>query len=602
MIADALSAEAQLRAQIEFERSALEQLARRLPAMERTSAALLGAPEVSQGLRRMWLSVTWLDAKSRIIAQAPEVNAEPNRAGMSFHLSASLGEERLVMRYSAAQLLRKGAPWWLVRKYELELIDLSEQVLASVDDLPLRPDVPGQESYRVALGGNLPGAYLELTLREPALPFWRTLPLVLIAGFLALMGVATYLLRRQVRHITAAETAWRTEAGWRRAMGDSALVGLRARDAEGRILYVNRTFCEMVGLQAEQLVGLTPPMPYWPPDAHEEVMLRHQRNLAGHAPRQGYEAVWCHSDGHQIPVMVFESPLIDAQGQQSGWMGSIIDITERKELQAREHRQAQAMAHQARLTTLGEVASALSHQLNQPLTAIIGYNAGLQRMLGQAPDTPPAILSALKQQGEQAAEAGKIVRRIREFLTRRSPQREPCDLAALARRAVGLVQRDLQDQQIQVLWALADELPWVDADPVLVEQVLINLVRNAADALASGPLSGASAERLVRVIVAPDGPQTVRLAVEDNGSGLQGRAVEHICAPFYSTKASGMGMGLAICRSVIEAHHGSMNAGVSEWGGARISFTLPAATVGPEIAMRYDTPGVQLQPTEALLA
>ncbi len=602
MIADALSAEAQLRAQLDLERSALEQLAHRLPMMERTSSALLSAPEVSQGLRRMWQSVTWLDAKSRIIAQAPEVNAEPSRAGMSFHLSAGLGEERLVMRYSAAQLLRKGAPWWLVRKYELELIDLSEQVLASVDDLPLRPDVPGQESYRVALSGNMPGAYLELTLREPALPFWRTLPLVLIAGFLALMVVATYLLRRQVRHISAAETAWRTEAGWRRAMEDSALVGLRARDAQGRILYVNRTFCDMVGLKAEQLIGLTPPMPYWPPDALEEVMLRHQRNLAGQAPRQGYEAVWCHSDGHQLHVMVFESPLIDAHGEQSGWMGSIIDITERKELQAREHRQAQAMAHQARLTTLGEVASALSHQLNQPLTAIIGYNTGLQRMLGQTPDTPPAILGALKQQGEQAAEAGKIVQRIREFLTRRSPQREACDLVALARRAVELVQRDLRDLHIRVVWATTDELPWVDADPVLVEQVLINLVRNAADALVSGPRSETSPERLVRIVAAADGPQAVRLAVEDNGPGLQGRTAEQICAPFYSTKSSGMGMGLAICRSVMEVHHGRMHAGASEWGGACISFTLPVATGGLDLDTLPASAGVHSHPTEALLA
>lgn len=578
LIADALSAEAQLRAQLESEKDALSRLVAELKGAPRTAQSLLAAGEVSQGLRRQWISVTWLDANRRIIAQVPPGQSDPGGGGISSHLSAPLGDGLLVVRYSTAQLLRKGAPWWLVRKYELALIDASEQVLASVDDSTVGSERVGHESYRVAVGGGLPGAYLALSVREPVVPFWRTLPLVLITGFLSLMALATYLLRRQMQRISAAELAWRTEAAWRQAMEDSALVGLRARDAQGRILYVNRTFCDMVGLEAKDLVGLKPPMPYWPPNAIEEVMVRHQRNLAGQAPREGYEAVWRHRDGHLLDVMVFESPLIDARGQQSGWMGSIIDITERKQLQARELHRAQAMDQQARLTTLGEVASALAHQLNQPLTAIMGYNSGLQRMLGQADPVSPMVMRALQQQGEQAAEAGKIVRRIREFLTRRSPQREACDLVALARHACELLRRDLANLHIQVLWSVPEHVPRVDADPVLMEQVVINLVRNAADALAGTAGSVQGAGRTIRMVVARDGPQALRLTVEDNGPGLQGRTVEEICAPFYSTKTSGMGMGLAICRSVVEVHHGSMQAGASEWGGAQISLTLPLAS------------------------
>ena len=430
----------------------------------------------------------------------------------------------------------------------------------------------------VSVGGNMPGAFLELGLREAPPPFWRTLPLVLMAGFLGLMLVATLLLRRQVVRISRAESAWRTEAAWRQAMEDSALVGLRARDAEGRILYVNRTFCTMVGLGAEQLVGLQPPMPYWPPDELDEVMLRHKRNLEGKAPRDGYEALWCHQDGRRLNVMVFESPLIDAHGQQTGWMGSIIDITARKQLEARERHQAEAMAQQSRLTTLGEVASALAHQLNQPLTVIMGYNAGLQRMLADAGYDNQAVLHALAQQGEQAAEAGRIVRRIREFLTRRAPQREACDLGAVATRAAALLQRDLQAADVQLQWALAPGLPRVFADPILLEQVLINLLRNAADAIVGvaqvdrpeGALAGN-----IRITAQPGGERFVRLDVEDSGPGLNGRTVENLSAPFYSTKSDGMGMGLAICRSVIEVHHGGMDAGSSNLGGARFSFTLP---------------------------
>jgi len=588
MIADALSSEAQLQSRLDAEVALLRDLASQLARRPQESASLASNPIVQQGLRRLWLSVTWLDANNRILAHVPDpqnLSGLPAKelqdvTGVSSHLLLELNGGKLIVRYAPAVLLRRGLPWWLTRKYDVQLVDGYEQVIASVDEVPLRLDAQGRETYTVLVGDNMPGAYLELISRETTRPVWRALPVLLVGGFLSLMLIATLLLRRQMRRISRAEDAWRTEAAWRQAMEDSALVGLRARDAEGRILYVNRTFCNMVGLAPEQLVGLPPPMPYWPPDALDEVMLRHKRTLEGKAPRDGYEALWCHQDGRRINVMVFESPLIDAQGRQTGWMGSIIDITARKQLEERERHQAEAMAHQARLTTLGEVASALAHQLNQPLTVIMGYNAGLQRMLTDAGYDNQAVLHALAQQGEQAAEAGRIVRRIREFLTRRAPQREACELGVVARRAAELLQRDLQAAQVQMDWALPTQLPLVFADPILLEQVLINLLRNAADAIVGAARAMASVTeappvRRIRISAQNVGERFVRLDVEDNGPGLQGRSVEALSAPFYSTKSDGMGMGLAICRSIIEVHHGGMDAGSSSLGGARFSFTLP---------------------------
>jgi two-component system sensor histidine kinase DctS len=602
MISDALSTEAQLRGRLDVEAAHLRTLANQLRKMPRNAAALAASPEVVAGFRRLWISVTWLDANNRIVAHVPEQLPAPvtregaveDGTGVSSHLVASAGGEvtgsevadanrfdvfgeKLVVRYSPVALLKRGAPWWLTRKYDVQLVDGSDQVIASVDDTPLRSAAGGRDSYRVLVGGGMPGVYLELTQREVPRPWWRTLPVVLIAGFLGLIGVATALLRRQVRQVSRAEAAWRTEVAWRSAMEDSALVALRARDAEGRLLYVNRTFCDMVGLPAESLIGLAPPMPYWPPDAIDEVMLRNRRNLAGQAPREGYEARWRHVDGHMLDVMVFESPLVNAVGQQIGWMGSIIDITERKRLEERERRQTEAMAHQARLTTLGEVASALAHQLNQPLTAITGYNAGVLRSLERAGFNDPVVLQAVRRLGEQAGEAGRIVQRIREFLTRRSPQRETCDLTATLKRAVALLQRDLARQHVQLQWALPADLPLVDADPVLIEQVLINLVRNAADELSAAGVPRGQ----IRIAATAVGGRFVRVDVDDNGPGLQGRSIEQLTTPFYSTKAEGMGMGLAICRSVVEAHHGGMDAGSSPLGGARLSFTLPVQGAKP---------------------
>ncbi len=591
LIADALSLESQLSARIAAEQASLVPLATRLSHLPpgRVSGALLaGQPEVIDGLRRTWISVTWLDGDNRPIAQLPEDALRPpvparalargsrDDDGLSAHLVApvSAGDGRvhgtIVVRYSPSALLRLGLPWWLARKYDVRLVDGFGQAIASVGDaMPAGKRL----SHRVSMEPALTDAYLDLTARDRLVPWWSTLPMALIAVFLALISAATWMLKRQVADVTRTEGLWRTEAAWRRAMEESLTVGLRARDSQGRLVYANRAFCDLVGFEAEELIGSVPPMPYWPPDAIEESMSRHRRNLAGMAPREGYEARWVHRDGRALDVMIFEAPLVDALGRHIGWMGSVVDITPVKQLQERERRQGETMAHQARLTMLGEVASALAHELNQPLTAIASYNAGIVNSLKRAGIEHAVVYGALQRLGEQAANAGAIVQRIREFLTRRSPQRERCDLAQVARRAVALLKRDLGRNDVSVSWSVADALPAVWADPVLIEQVVINLVRNASDELGARPAPEGG--RRIAVAIAASGQRFVRLDVSDNGPGLGGRRVEQLCAPFYSTKSEGMGMGLSICRSIIEAHRGALDAGEVPGGGARLSFTVP---------------------------
>jgi two-component system sensor histidine kinase DctS len=318
-------------------------------------------------------------------------------------------------------------------------------------------------------------------------------------------------------------------------------------------------------------------MPYWPPDSTEAAMQRHQRNMAGEAPREGYESRWHHRDGRTLDVMIFEAPLVDARGRQIGWMGSVIDITASKRLADRERRHTETMAHHARLTMLGEIASTLAHELNQPLTAISGYNAGVLNSLqraGAAP-TDPAVLRALQRLGEQAAHAGRIVQRIRQFLTRREPQLETCSLNHVVESAAALLRRDLERRELRLELVLDPALPAVTADAVLIEQVVINLLRNASDALTEAP--GRPDRRIEAATRRTPDARFVRIEVRDNGPGLQGRRIEALCAPFYSTKAEGMGMGLAICRSILEAHHGAIDAVEAPGGGAWFSLTLPVA-------------------------
>ncbi len=585
LIADTLTQESRISAWVVQEQARIADLARALPPVV-DDAALLRAEGVAAGLQRVWISVTVLDAANRIVAHvpqpAPRAAAGPasgglDEGGLTAHLAAPLaGGGRLVVRFAPASLLRQTLPWWLARKYDVRLVDGLGQLIAGSGDP--RPSARGAVlSHRLSVEPALADTWLELRLRVLRVPWWRTLPLALMAVFLTLTAVATWMLRRQMHEVGRAEAQWRTEAAWRRAIENSLTVGLRGRDIEGRVMHVNRAFCDLVGWAPEDLLGRLPPMPYWPADGIELSMARHRRNMAGEAPREGYETRWVRKDGRAIDVIIFEAPLVDALGVQVGWMGSIVDITERKRAEERERRQVETLAMQARLTTLGEVASALAHQLNQPLTAIASYNAGVLRSLERSGSAPPMVLDAVRRLGEQAAEAGRIVQRIRGFLTRRAPQRERSDVGAIVQRALALLQRDLQRQGVQVQTQFAPGLPAVQADPVLIEQVLINLVRNAADELSA--LQGVAP--CIFVAAMPAGPRFVRIDVDDNGPGLRGQGIEQLSAPFYSTKAEGMGMGLAICRSVVEAHHGALEALPSPRpecrGGARLSFTLPVA-------------------------
>lgn len=585
LITDSLSLEAQMGSYIDVEHQRLEELAQRVDSVRPAPADFDSLPEALRGLRRFWISLTWIDEHNRLVAQVPEQSPAPEgrrrplATGLSAHLSAPLASGGLLIaRYSPGDMLRQNVPWWLARKYDVRLVDSVGDVLASTVEGGV---LEGRETYRISMAPRLQDTWLELIARDRVRPWYRTLPVALVGGFTVLIVLSTLMLRRQMRSVSRAEEAWRAEAAWRGAMEDSLTVGLRARDLEGRILYVNRALADMLDYPPDALVGLEPPMPYWPPDTIEATLQRHKRNLEGQAPREGYEAVWVRRDGRRIDVMLFEAPLVDAHGRHIGWMGSILDITERKRLEERERHQAEAMAHNARLTMLGEVASTLAHELNQPLSAIASYGAGVLNSLQRQPAPDPVVLRALQRLGEQAAHAGAIVQRIREFLTRREPRLETCDVNAVVRDAVRLLKRELQRHDVLLQLRLDERLQPIVADGVLIEQVVINLVRNAADALASHDTPSPRIE--VATSCSADG-RFARVDVCDNGPGLQGRSIDVLCQPFYSTKAEGMGMGLAICRSIIEAHHGVFDASEARGGGACFSLTLPVDLQGPEDA------------------
>ena len=588
LIADASSVEAQLTGRQEIEKTRLREVASRLSVRAgNASATLATMPEVVAGLDRLWNRLVWLDENHRLVARAERkapilANATEElrvqTSGQADHLVVPLldasGRQagQLLARYEITDLLKSTDLVWLNHRYEVSFLSELGEVIATTAN-PVR--TPAGKRYELPLTA-FKDASLRLTPFE-AVASWKQNPrtIALLVGLLLLGAAASQLTRHEMRQVARAIADTQNEAAWRQSMEDSALVGLRARDSEGRILYVNKTLCEMVGYSRDELVGLKPPLPFWPPDAVDAMMARNLHTLAGGAPSTGFETRWCHKDGEVLDVMIFESRLVNSIGAHIGWMGSIIDISERKRLEERDRHQTEAMAQHARLNDMGLLASELAHELNQPLTTIASYSGGLKLALGKLPMADAGTRKAVDEIAIHARKAGDIVNWIRRQTSRSDPVRSRSDLNAIVSDVLSLRMRQIQRVHAQLLVDLATGLPAVLVDRIGIEQVLSNLVRNAADALAS-----CDHEKFIRVassvVQSPNGDQqVVHVSVSDNGVGLRGRTIDMLCTTFYSTKSDGMGLGLGICRSIIESHGGELRANDAPDGGAQFHFTLP---------------------------
>ena len=240
------------------------------------------------------------------------------------------------------------------------------------------------------------------------------------------------------------------------------------------------------------------------------------------------------------------------------------DITIRKDADEISRQQEEKMQFTSRLTTMGEMASSLAHELNQPLSAISNYCMGIsKRLKGQIdPDLNNEIQPALEKASAQALRAGTIIQRIRGFVKRSEPQRKSCNVGEIINDAVGLVEIEAHRHRLSIASSIEDNLPDVDLDPVLILQVLVNLLKNGLDSMREAyPLSSRWSAPPVKISANLDTsafPAMIRIEVTDSGSGIAEAVVERMFEPFFSTKSDGMGMGLNICRSIIESHQGRL--------------------------------------------
>jgi two-component system sensor histidine kinase DctS len=429
---------------------------------------------------------------------------------------------------------------------------------------------------------DLPGITLVLRMdgrrSEPNL-FPNVLTALVTAMSIALVTVMV-LLAKDSRRRLKAENDLAEALAFRKAMEDSLVTGLRARDLEGRITYVNPAFCQMVGLHAEQLTGRNAPMPYWPPEMVDEYKQRQAIRLAGNAPpREGFESVYIRADGTRFEVLIIEAPLISVQGQQTGWMGAVIDISEQRRIEELSRASQERLQATARLATVGEMASLLSHELNQPLAAIASYANGSLNLLrdpAAIPQTLDDVHMALRRIAEQAGRAGKVINSVHDFVRRRDQAREAVAPLALIDAISPLVNLQARKLQVKVHTRIEAKLPAVMCDRTMVEQVLLNLARNGMQAMDQP----GSMERVLVLQVKRAASTAehgwVEFSVSDVGVGITEDVASQLFKPFFTTKAEGMGLGLSLCRTVVEQHGGHLHFEPLAPRGTVFRFTLPA--------------------------
>ncbi|PQA84113.1 PAS domain-containing sensor histidine kinase [Limnohabitans sp. TS-CS-82] len=632
----------------------------------------------------------------------------------------------ILAEYSLDGLLRFAVPTEISNKYAVSLRDADNNVLAGQANksrprvTEVLPWLLKTNEYEVPITpvGYALALHAQTYRTSQGLigsgMFWLV---AVLSAMTAWMLIGTW---RHTRRRVQAQQALVAETNFRRAMENSILTGMRAMDMKGRITYVNTAFCQMTGWREEELVGCEAPFPYWPDDDIPSLQLKLNQELQGDTTSSGFQVRVKRKDGLVFDARLYVSPLVDARGQQTGWMTSMTDITEpnrireqlsaahdrfttvlegldasvsvaplgSKELlfanklyrqwfapntvghlnlvaeagllrqmqlettsdaanddaldeddgmagfptdgltevrsenaeifvpelgkwlevrsrylnwvdgrlaqmviatditprrNAEEQSQVQAERAQAasRLITMGEMASSVAHELNQPLTAINNYCSGMVSRIKANNLSEEDLLNALEKTAHQAQRAGQIIQRIRSFVKRSEPNRAPSDIATMVGEAVELAGIEMRRRQVRLTQVMADRLPKINVDPILIEQVLINLMKNAAESIdfAERPLQ----QRAVELKVLPrreEGQSVIEFTVTDTGRGVPPEVMERVFEAFYSTKPEGMGIGLNLCRSIVESHQGRLKAenlyNAQEITGCRFSFWIPA--------------------------
>jgi PAS domain S-box-containing protein len=386
--------------------------------------------------------------------------------------------------------------------------------------------------------------------------------------FLMILGATALTLAAALAQRKEADRLVRHSESRYRLLIERMNEGLVIHDADGVMVFVSDRFCELTGHSRGELLGRTLRDLAAPEDVGR--IAEHQRSLR-QGLSQSVELGLRRRDGERMAAYVSPRPMFDEQGRFVGSFALVTDVSAQRRAEEQARRHLQQLAHVSRVSSMGEMASAIAHEINQPLTAITNYAYAVVRLLRSGQGTGAEALAAMQQVAEEAERAGEVVRRMRSFVRGEEGQVSAADPAALVREVLPMVGAEARQAGVGIELDLVQDLPPVLADRIQIQQVLLNLLRNAIEAIdgANSPRRG------VRVALAPAGDGFVEVQVADSGPGLPEANLAQAFAPFFTTKADGIGIGLALSRSIVDAHGGRLWAESRPGEGAVFRFTLP---------------------------
>lgn len=353
------------------------------------------------------------------------------------------------------------------------------------------------------------------------------------------------------------------------ALISTAVDGIMVIDERGLVQVYNKACEKLFGYTAEEVLGqnvkMLMPAPFR--QEHDGYISRYKKTREARIIGIGREVVGQRKDGTTFPMYLSVGEGV-AENRRI-FVGIVSDLTERHERQQKIQELQSELLHVARLTDMGQLSSAMAHELNQPLTSILNYANAAHDIAAQRKD---GTLEKVTQRIiEQTSRAGAIIRRLRAFVEKRETNQTLEDLPKVIEEAIALAQLEIAERGVRLHLDAEWKLPQVSIDRVQIQQVLINLLRNAVEAMQG------SERRELSISVRREGDELLRVALKDTGSGIPKSVMERLFQPFVTTKEKGMGLGLTICRQIIEAHRGQLWPEANPDGGTVFNIRLPIA-------------------------